>query len=186
VNWFEFEDESERWAYIQANAPAPVWDKDSHCAQMNEIHNALFKQTLIDYNYIDIGELALWLDDLEFGTEAQQIMDWWKHTCILIKGYCDSVTEQTHNDNYVSTLPQVDVNGQHYSWVVEQPTGDIDGVNNLFESSAPFNPDLLTVTLNGLTQKKVTDYITTGTNQIQFTYSPEAGSTILIYFRKTI
>lgn len=66
----------------------------------------------------------------------------------------------------------------------EIPNGLINGGNATFTSLSPFIPEKLIVERNGVTQRKNTDYSTTGNNTINLTFSPETGESILINYIK--
>lgn len=64
--------------------------------------------------------------------------------------------------------------------VNEIPTGVINGSNPVFTTSQPFVPESLDITINGLSQKIIIHYQTSGNNTITFIDSPEVGDVILI------
>lgn len=57
--------------------------------------------------------------------------------------------------------------------------GTINGSNATFTTPDNFIPETVTVLVNGLGQKKVRDFNTSGTNTIIFTDSPTVGETLL-------
>ena len=66
----------------------------------------------------------------------------------------------------------------------EVPSGSVNGINATFTSSFSFVPSSLEVFLNGLRQKILDDYNTSGTNTILFNVSPTISETILINYIK--
>lgn len=66
----------------------------------------------------------------------------------------------------------------------EIPNGLINGGNATFTSQFPFIPEKIIVERNGVTQRKNTDYSTTGNNTINLTFNPETGESILINYIK--
>lgn len=66
----------------------------------------------------------------------------------------------------------------------EIPTGLINGANATFTSLSQFIPEKIIVERNGITQRKNTDYTTTGNNTINLTFSPDTGESILINYIK--
>lgn len=71
------------------------------------------------------------------------------------------------------------------SFVVgEVPTGLVNGSNATFTTAFAFIPESVEVKINGLTQKKVTHYNTSGTTTILFTDSPTTGEIILVNYIK--
>lgn len=66
----------------------------------------------------------------------------------------------------------------------ETPTGAINGVNAVFTSLNAFIPEDLEVYLNGVRQKLVDDYNSSGNNTITMVASPTNGERILINYSK--
>jgi hypothetical protein len=64
----------------------------------------------------------------------------------------------------------------------ESPIGLIDGSNATYASSSPFLVSSLEVYVNGILQRRVIDYNTTGNSTILFTDSPQIGDTITISY----
>lgn len=62
----------------------------------------------------------------------------------------------------------------------EIPTGAINGVNATFTTSFSFIPESVAVYINGLRQKVVEDYNTSGDQTILMSVSPETGTNFLI------
>lgn len=104
---FEFETMQEMEEYL---SQLPVmWSKEAHCAEINSSHNAKFRELFTERNYITMSEILMWVDDAEFGAEAQALIAWWVNTCKLVAEYCDNVTEQTVNENFIDELPQLQI-----------------------------------------------------------------------------
>lgn len=104
-NILVFDSLSERERYIN-DMPKP-FDLDGYKQEVNESHNLLFQSLYLSKNYLSIGEISLWLDNEEFGTEAKLLSDWWILTCGLVAEYLDGVTEQTIIENFIDTLPKL-------------------------------------------------------------------------------
>lgn len=68
----------------------------------------------------------------------------------------------------------------------EVPTGAINGSNAVFTSQHLFVPGSVQVYLNGVRQKIVDDFNTSGNNTIQMVVSPNTGEIILIDYEKLI
>lgn len=66
----------------------------------------------------------------------------------------------------------------------EVPTGDVNGVNATYTTYYDFVPGTVSVTVNGLEQRLVTDFQTIGTNQIVFTESPQTGDSIQVTYTR--
>ena len=64
----------------------------------------------------------------------------------------------------------------------EQPAGLINGSNNVFTTLSNFQPGKVSVFINGLLQKIVTHYQTTGTNTIILSDSLTVGDQIQINY----
>jgi hypothetical protein len=72
---------------------------------------------------------------------------------------------------------------RHTHKINETPTGIVNGINNIFVSSLSFIPGTEEIFLNGLKQKIIEDYNTSGTNTIIFNTSPTVGENILINYQ---
>ena len=66
----------------------------------------------------------------------------------------------------------------------EVPSGAINGTNATFTTQYDFIPESLEVFLNGIKQKIVDDYNTTGTQTIILNFSPVIGEKILVTYIK--
>jgi hypothetical protein len=66
----------------------------------------------------------------------------------------------------------------------ETPSGSVDGSNATFTSSYPFVPETVSVTVNGLWQKRVENFNTTGDQTVTLATSPGVGEKILINYLK--
>ena len=71
----------------------------------NKIHNEQFQQILKDNNYLSIGEVSMWVNDVDFGAEAQSIIDWWTTTCKLVSKYVDLNPNEEDCIQFLATLP---------------------------------------------------------------------------------
>lgn len=67
----------------------------------------------------------------------------------------------------------------------EPPTGTINGSNATFTTAFQFVPGQVAVKVNGLTQRLVTDFQTSGTNTIIFAESPHVGDSISVDYERT-
>ena len=63
--------------------------------------------------------------------------------------------------------------------VKEVPTGTIDGVNDTFATSTNYYPNTLTVYLNGLREKFITEL---GGNQFKITRPPRTGHQLFVEY----
>ena len=64
----------------------------------------------------------------------------------------------------------------------EEPAGLINGSNNVFTTSASFQPGKVSVFINGLIQKIVTHYQTTGNNTILLNDTLTVGDQIQVNY----
>jgi hypothetical protein len=71
----------------------------------NKIHNEQLQQILKDNNYLSIGEVSMWVNDVDFGAEAQSIIDWWTTTCKLVSKYVDLNPNEEDCVQFLATLP---------------------------------------------------------------------------------
>ncbi len=86
-----------------------VWSKEAHIAEINQLHDELFKSILSENGYIDMAELSLWAQqpDSLFRNEAIAIKAWYINTCEIICNYEATVTEQTKVEpiEFIDNLP---------------------------------------------------------------------------------
>ena len=86
-----------------------VWSKEAHIAEINQLHDELFKSILSANNYIDMAELTMWTmqPDSQYRIEANEIKQWYIDTFTLIEQYEATVTEQTKVDpiQFINNLP---------------------------------------------------------------------------------
>lgn len=86
-----------------------VWSKDAHIAEINQLHDELFKSILSENGYIDMAELSLWAQqpDSQYRIEANEIKQWYIDTFTLIEQYEATVTEQTKVEpiEFIDNLP---------------------------------------------------------------------------------
>jgi hypothetical protein len=71
----------------------------------NKIHNEQLQTILKDNDYLSIGEVSMWVNDVDFGAEAQSIIDWWTTTCKLVKKYVDLNPNEEDCVQFLATLP---------------------------------------------------------------------------------
>jgi hypothetical protein len=97
-----------------------------------------------------------------------------------------TASDITDFDTEVSNNADVlaNTNARHTHVINEIPTGLINGINNIYTSSFNFVPGTVEIKLNGLTQKIIDDYNTSGTNTIIFNISPTIGENIIINYHK--
>jgi hypothetical protein len=71
----------------------------------NKYHNEMMQTILTDNNYLSIGEVSMWVNDVEFGAEAQNIIDWWITTCKLVANYVALNPNEETAAEFLATLP---------------------------------------------------------------------------------
>jgi hypothetical protein len=86
-----------------------VWSKEAHIAEINHLHDELFKSILSANNYIDMAELGIWAQqpDSLFRNEAIAIKAWYINTCEIICNYETTVNEQNAVEpiEFIDNLP---------------------------------------------------------------------------------
>jgi hypothetical protein len=77
-----------------------VWNKESHIAEINALHEAEFKRRLLAADYVAEWELNAVLADSEneYFDEAVLIINYWWNGWDAIKAYSETVTEQNMID----------------------------------------------------------------------------------------
>ena len=87
-----------------------VWSKEAHIAEINQLHDELFKSILSANNYIDMAELGIWAQqpDSLFRNEAIAIKAWYINTCEIICNYETTVNEQNAVEpiEFIDNLPK--------------------------------------------------------------------------------
>ncbi len=63
------------------------------------------KEILKDNDYLSIGEVSMWVNDVEYGAEAQSIIDWWITTCKLVANYVALNPNEETAAQFLETLP---------------------------------------------------------------------------------
>lgn len=84
-----------------------TWSKENYSKELNEAHNTLFTQYYLSRDYVNIGEIVIWLDDDVYGEEATKLINWWKITSKDLLDYLKIVTEETAIpiQDYINSLP---------------------------------------------------------------------------------
>jgi len=89
---------------------AQVWNKSAHIAEINHLHDELFKSILSANGYIDMAELGIWAQqpDSLFRNEAIAIKAWYINTCEIICNYETTVNEQNAVEpiEFIDNLPK--------------------------------------------------------------------------------
>jgi len=71
----------------------------------NTMHNALLDAILTEHDYLHIGEVAMWVNDADYGAEAQSIINWWITTCKLVDNYVALNPNEESASQFLLTLP---------------------------------------------------------------------------------
>ena len=84
-----------------------TWSKENYSKELNEAHNTLFTQYYLSRDYVNIGEIFIWLDDDVYGEEATELINWWEITSKDLLDYLKIVTEETAIpiEDYINSLP---------------------------------------------------------------------------------
>jgi hypothetical protein len=67
----------------------------------------------------------------------------------------------------------------------EVPTGTVDGVNKNFTTANTYRPNLLSVFLNGVRQRRTNDYSETSNNSFSFVAAPVSGDILSVDYMQT-
>lgn len=73
----------------------------------NKIHNELLEAILIEHDYVNIGEVSMWVNDADYGAEAKAIIDWWITTCKLVAEYISLNPNEETVEEFIKTLPKL-------------------------------------------------------------------------------
>jgi hypothetical protein len=67
----------------------------------------------------------------------------------------------------------------------ETPAGTLDGANKNFTTANTYRPNLLSVFLNGVRQRRTNDYNETSNNSFQFVVAPISGDILSVDYMQT-
>jgi hypothetical protein len=67
----------------------------------------------------------------------------------------------------------------------EVPTGTVDGANKNFTTANTYRPNLLSVFLNGVRQRRTNDYSETSNNSFSFVAAPSLGDILSVDYMQT-
>lgn len=67
----------------------------------------------------------------------------------------------------------------------ETPSGVLNGSNATFTTQFAFVPETVEVFVNGLRQKRIRDFNTSGSTTISFSDSPQSGDLILVNYLRS-
>lgn len=95
----------------------------------------------------------------------------------------DNISELVNDVGYI-TLADIPSSIGKSKVFNEVPFGDVNGANAIFTSQFNFIPETLSVFLNGMLQKIISDYNTSLNNTINLVNSPESTEHILINYTK--
>lgn len=73
----------------------------------NKMHNELLQAILAEHDYLSIGEVSMWVNNEDFGVEAQSIIDWWISTCKLVADYVALNPQEETAVEFLETLPNL-------------------------------------------------------------------------------
>jgi hypothetical protein len=72
---------------------------------VNKYHNEMLQGYLKDLNYLSIGEVSMWVNDADYGKEAQALINWWTTTCKLVADYVDLHPNEETAEEFILTIP---------------------------------------------------------------------------------
>jgi hypothetical protein len=104
---FTFKEEHNNWvvtttlgeAYVTELSPIQFYAKE-----LNDLHNLMLEDLLKRKNYLSLGEVQLWIEDSIYGSEATQIINWYKSTYRQITDHLKSITEYKDPSLFIKTL----------------------------------------------------------------------------------
>lgn len=67
----------------------------------------------------------------------------------------------------------------------EVPAGTVDGSNKVFTTANTYRPNLLSVFLNGVRQRRTNDYSETTTSSFTFVSAPQSGDILSVDYMQT-
>jgi hypothetical protein len=67
----------------------------------------------------------------------------------------------------------------------EVPAGTVDGANKNFTTANTYRPNLLSVFLNGVRQRRTNDYTETSNNSFSFVNAPASGDILSVDYMET-
>jgi hypothetical protein len=101
--YYFFESDEEKEQFNQA-MPFPL---ELYSIEINDYHNQMLDDVLKKYNYLSLGEVALWLNDVNYGAEAQSIIDWYKSSYDYIVSHIATITVYQDPTEFLLTIPKL-------------------------------------------------------------------------------
>jgi 3-methyladenine DNA glycosylase AlkD len=102
---FEFRESKNNWkvidgdsVYISDVSPIELYKKE-----VNEYHNLMLEKVLNEYNYLSLGEVALWLQT-DYNDEANKIINWWKLSSEQVIAHLETITDYGDSSEFCSTI----------------------------------------------------------------------------------
>jgi hypothetical protein len=81
-------------------SPIEVYKKE-----IEDYHNLMLVDLLNRKNYLSLGEVSLWVEDENYGTEATQIIEWFKSTYQTIVEHLEKIEQYQNPQTFISSLP---------------------------------------------------------------------------------
>ena len=75
-----------------------------YAMEVNDLHNILLQVVLKKYNYLSLGEVSLWLNDVNLGAEAQIVIDWYISTYKEVEAHLLTVTDYQDPTIFIATI----------------------------------------------------------------------------------
>jgi hypothetical protein len=96
-NWLVTTPEGE--AFVTELSPLQYYAMEVH-----DLHNILLEVVLKKYNYLSLGEVSLWLNDVNLGAEAQIVIDWYISTYKEVEAHLLTVTDYQDPTIFIATI----------------------------------------------------------------------------------
>ena len=104
---FTFKQEHNNWVVTTTQGEAYVTELSPikfYAKELNDLHNLMLEDLLKRKNYLSLGEVQLWIDDELYGSEAKQIINWYKSTYRQITDHLKTITEYKDSQEFIESL----------------------------------------------------------------------------------
>jgi hypothetical protein len=105
---FEFREQKNNWVVTTTQGEAYVTELSPiqfYAKEVNDLHNLMLEDLLKRKNYLSLGEVQLWIEDSIYGSEATQIINWYKSTYRQITDHLKTITEYKDPQTFLQSLP---------------------------------------------------------------------------------
>jgi hypothetical protein len=96
---------------IKVSEVVPTYTPEEYKEAVNELHNTMFRGLYESLNYLSIGEIPIWANDVDYGAESEALQAYWIATCKLVAEHCEGITEPTDLDpaEFIASLPKFEL-----------------------------------------------------------------------------